>query len=115
MDPESSFKIEFRIIVTNARFAWFLHTEVVDSDTTNFKDILDEMLWKYPCSYAEVPKLYYYFVQSKANIEVSSDQDLLKMFQKHASSKTCYMSIPHHHPSTDPPSIPVWDVPNDRS
>jgi hypothetical protein len=54
MDPESSFKLEFRIIAINAQFPWFQHTKVVDSDTTNFKDILDEMLRKYPCSYGEV-------------------------------------------------------------
>jgi hypothetical protein len=25
------------------------------------------------------------------------------------------MSIAHHHPSTNPPAIPLWDVPNDHS
>ncbi|WVZ79951.1 hypothetical protein U9M48_027473 [Paspalum notatum var. saurae] len=110
MDPKTSFNLEFRIFTTKSRFPWFLHTEVVDSNTINYKDLLDEIMRKYPCSYGEVVKMYYYCAESKSNIEVCCDQDLLNMFQKNASNKTCHISIAHYDPSTNPLAIPLWDV-----
>ncbi|WVZ49879.1 hypothetical protein U9M48_001202 [Paspalum notatum var. saurae] len=110
MDPKISFNLECRIFATKSRFPWFLHTEVVDSDTMNYKDLLDEIMRKYPCSYGEVVKMYYYCAESKSNIEVCCDQDLVNMFQKNASIKTCHISIAHYDPSTNPPAIPLWDV-----
>ncbi|KAJ1294175.1 hypothetical protein BS78_01G125400, partial [Paspalum vaginatum] len=110
MDPKTSFNLEFRIFATKSGFPWFLHIEVVDSDTMNYKDLLDEIMRKYPCSYGEVVKMYYYCAESKSNIEVCCDQDLVNMFQKNASTKTCHISIAHYDPSTNPPAIPLWDV-----
>ncbi|KAJ1286913.1 hypothetical protein BS78_03G389100 [Paspalum vaginatum] len=100
MDPKTSFNLEFRIFATKSRFPWFLHTKVVDSDTMNYKDLLDEIMRKYPCSYGEVVKMYYYCAESKSNIEVCCDQDLVNMFQKNASTKTLLI---HQ-------AIPLWDV-----
>lgn len=110
MDPKTSFNLEFRIFATKSRFPWFLHTELVDSDIMNYKDLLDEIMRKYPCSYGEVVKMYYYCAESKSNIEVCCDEDLVNMFQKNASTKTCHISIAHYDPSTEPPAIPLWDV-----
>ncbi|WVZ51360.1 hypothetical protein U9M48_002512, partial [Paspalum notatum var. saurae] len=75
MDPKTSFNLEFRIFATKSRFPWFLHTEVVDSDTIKYKDLLDEIMRKYPCSYGEVVKMYYYCAESKSNIEVQGNAD----------------------------------------
>ncbi|CAN6163244.1 unnamed protein product, partial [Urochloa humidicola] len=80
----------------------------IDSDTTNFKDLVDKMVQKYPCSYGDEVKLFYYCADNKTNIQVSSDQDLVDMFAKHVSSKICHMSIAYHSPTEKPPVIPLW-------
>jgi len=91
------------------RGPWFGFNKVVDSDTTNFKDLVDEIVDKFPCGYGDVVKLFYFCADSKSNIEIHSDQDLMNMFAKHKTSKCCRMSIVYHKPDVDPPEIPLWD------
>ena len=91
------------------RGPWFGFNKVVDSDTTNFKDLVDEIVDKFPCGYGDVVKLFYFCADSKSNIEIHSDQDLMNMFAKHKTSKCCRMSIAYHKPDVDPPEIPLWD------
>ncbi|RLN40151.1 uncharacterized protein C2845_PM01G32190 [Panicum miliaceum] len=109
MDPESGFNLEIRIIAYNTRSRWYSFSKVVDADTTNFKDLVDEIMDKCPCRYDDLVKLFYYAAETKSNIEVSTDQELLDMFAKHRSTKTCYLSIAYHPPSMEPPPIPTWD------
>jgi len=91
------------------RGPWFGFNKVVDSDTTNFKDLVDEIVDKFPCGYGDVVKLFYFCADIKSNIEIHSDQDLMNMFAKHKTSKCCRMSIAYHKPDVDPPEIPLWD------
>jgi hypothetical protein len=84
-DIETSFNLEIRIISSTMRGPWYGINKVVDSDTTNFKDLVDEIL------------------DTKSNIQIRSDQDLMHMFAKHMSSKCCFMSIAYHKPDVDPP------------
>ncbi|KAG2595548.1 hypothetical protein PVAP13_5KG083287 [Panicum virgatum] len=91
------------------RGPWFAFNKVVDSDTTNFKDLVDEIVDQFPCGYGDVVKLFYFCAASKSNIEIHSDHDLMNMFKKHMSSKYCCMSIAYHKPDVDPPKIPLWD------
>ena len=42
-DIETSFNLEIRIISPSMRGPWFGFNKVVDSDTTNFKDLVDEI------------------------------------------------------------------------
>ena len=49
-------------------------------------------------------------MDTKANIPVRSNQDLVEMFEKHKASKCCYMTFYYHSPGTDPLEIPAWDV-----
>jgi hypothetical protein len=109
MDQESSYNIEIRIISTNTRGPWYSINKVVDADTTNFKDLVNEIVDKYPPQYKEVVKVYYYCFVSKLNIEVSTDQELVAMFARHVETKCIYMSIAHHLPSCEPPPIPDWE------
>ena len=83
---------------------------IVDSGTTNFKDLVAEIVDKYPCGYGEVVKLFYYCAHTKSNIQVNSNQDLVDMFAKQVSSKTCCVSIAYHLPSSKVPNIPLWDA-----
>ena len=92
-DIETSFNLEIRIISPSMRGPWFGFNKVVDSDTTNFKDLVDEIVDKFPCGYGDVVKLFYFCADSKSNIEIHSDQDLMNMFAKHMTSKCHHMSI----------------------
>ncbi|WVZ73227.1 hypothetical protein U9M48_021561 [Paspalum notatum var. saurae] len=115
MDPVSSYKLDVRIISNRARFSsWYRHSTVVDSDLTNFKDLMDDTLKIFPCGYGDVVKLFYFCAQTKSNIEIRTDQDLLAMFAKHKSTKTCFLSFDYHDTSSEPPIVPLWkkvDVP----
>ena len=67
-DIETSFNLEIRIISPTMRGPWFGINKVVDSDTTNVKDLVDEILNEFPCRYGDVVKLFYFYVDSKSNI-----------------------------------------------
>ncbi|WVZ74596.1 hypothetical protein U9M48_022760, partial [Paspalum notatum var. saurae] len=61
MDPLSSYNLEIRIIANNTCFkSWYRHSQVVDADMTNFKDLIDDILNTFPCGYGNVVKLLYY-------------------------------------------------------
>ena len=49
-------------------------------------------------------------MDTKDNIPICSDQDLVEMFAKHKTSKCCYLTFCYHSPGSDPPKIHVWDV-----
>ncbi|KAG2583065.1 hypothetical protein PVAP13_6KG146512 [Panicum virgatum] len=49
-------------------------------------------------------------MDTKDNIQVYSNQDLVEMFAKHEASKCCYMTSCYHSPGCEPLEIPVWDV-----
>ena len=70
---------------------------------------MDEILDKYPSSYGDLVKLFYYAADTKSNIEVTTDQELLDMFAKHVSRKICFLSIAYYPASVEPPAIPIWD------
>ena len=84
--------------------------KVVDADFTNFKDLIDEVVDKYPPRYGDIVKLFYACKDTKANILICSDQDLLEMFAKHKASKCCNLTFCYHSSGSEPPEIPVWDV-----
>ena len=109
MDPETCYNLEIRIIAYNTRSRWFSFSKVVDADTTNFKDLVDEIQDKYPPGYGDLVKLFYYAADTKSNIEVTTDQELLDMFAKHVSRKICFLSIAYYPASVEPPAIPTWD------
>ena len=110
LDPKTSYNLEMRIIGTNTRSCWYSCSMIVDSGTTNFKDLVAEIVDKYPCGYGEVVKLFYYCAHTKSNIQVNSNQDLVDMFAKHVNSKTCSVSIAYHLPTSKVPNIPLWDA-----
>ena len=82
--------------------------QVVGSDI-NFKDLLDEIVDQFPCGYGTVLKLSYFCADSKSNVQIYSDQDLMNMFTKHMSSKCSCMSVTNHKSDVDPPEISLWD------
>ena len=87
MDDNSRFKLEIRIVAPNCRGRWYSLEKTVDADFTNFRDLVDEVVDKCPPSFGDVVKLFYSCMDTKANIHVCSDQDLVEMFAKHKAFK----------------------------
>jgi hypothetical protein len=106
---QNNFNLEIRIITLTMRGPWYVINKAVDSDTTNFKDLVAKIVDEFPCGYSDIVKLFYFCADSKSNIQIHSDQDLMHMFAKHMSFKCCCMSIAYHKPDVDPPEIPLWD------
>ena len=109
MDAESSYNLEIRIVALNSRARWFSLNKVVDADRTNFTDLVAEVVDKYPHNYGDIVRLFYFYMDSKVNIQVCTDQDLVEMFAKHKASKCCLLTVAYHSPSSEPPMIPDWD------
>ena len=63
-DIETSFNLEIRIISPSMRGPWFGFNKVVDSDTTNFNDLVDEIVDKIPSGYGDVLIQFYLFTIS---------------------------------------------------
>ena len=82
MDAESSYNLEIQIVAPNSRARWFLLNNVVDADHTNFIDLVAEVVDKYPHDYGDIVRLFYFCMDSKVNIQVCTDQDLVEIFAK---------------------------------
>jgi hypothetical protein len=108
MDPETSFPLKIRMVGNTFRpeFVAYSLTKVVDSDTTNFKDFLDDVLKSHPSGYNEVVQVFFYFALVKQHREIKTDQDMVAMFNRHADSKVIHISIAYNAPTSDPTPIP---------
>ncbi|KAJ1270386.1 hypothetical protein BS78_06G048800 [Paspalum vaginatum] len=113
MDPHTSFLLEIRVVGTNDQLHWYSDSKVVDSNTMNFKDLLDEFLETYRCRYGEVPKLFYFCRETMSNIEILSDNDVVEMFAKSSATKICMLTLAYHYPDEKVPAIPLWDSPTE--
>ena len=87
----------------------FCFDKVVDSDTTNLKDLVDEITDMYPPGYLEVAHVQYYDEDLKNFPVVNTDQELMLMFQKHSNSKVVHMFIAYSDPSGCYEPIIEWE------
>ena len=110
MDENSQFNLEIRIVDSKSRGRWYCLDKVVDADFTNFRDLINEIVDKFPPYYGDLVKLFYTCMDTKGHIPVCCDQDLVEMFGKHKASKCCFLTFCYHSPDSEPPKIPAWDV-----
>ena len=82
---------------------------VVDSDTSNYKDLVESVVEKYPPGYLKVAHIQYYDEGLKSFLEVKSDQELMFMFGKHLKRKVIIMFIVHRGPYDPYEPIIEWD------
>ena len=82
---------------------------VVDSDRTNFKDLVESVVEKYPPGYMEVAHIQYYDEALKTFPEINSDHELMCMFSKHRKRRVIIMFITYR--GSSDPFVPVikWD------
>jgi hypothetical protein len=81
----------------------------IDSNVINYKDLVEEIVNKYPPGYLEVAHVQYYNHDIKAFFEVLSDQDLLCMFEKNSKTKVVDMFISYCDPSEPFEPIKEYD------
>uniref|UniRef100_A0ACD5XDM7 Uncharacterized protein n=1 Tax=Avena sativa TaxID=4498 RepID=A0ACD5XDM7_AVESA len=77
----------------------FCFEKFIDSDLTNYRDLLEEILDEYPPRYLEVAQFQYYDDVLKIYPEVHSDQELIYMFEKHSQKKVVEMFIAYCDPA----------------
>jgi len=109
MDAESNYNLEIWIVAPSSRAWWLSFNKVMDADRTNFTDMVAKVVDKYFHNYGDIVRLFYFCMDSKVNIQVCTDQDLVEMFTKHKASKCCLLTVAYHSPSSEPPVIPDWD------
>nr|TKW10151.1 hypothetical protein SEVIR_6G143500v2 [Setaria viridis] len=118
MDPNSTYLLEIRLFGNKKRvrkyFRCFYFDMTVDSYLTNYKDLLIEIVEKYPPGYLEVAHLQYYDHDMKEFPEVNSDQDLLSMFEKNSKTKVIDMFVSYCDPSEPFEPIKEWHEDEDR-
>ena len=102
MNTESSYNLEIKIVALSSRARWFSLNKVVDADRTNFIDLVAEVVDKYPHNYSDIVRLFYFCMDSKVNIQVCTDQDLVEIFAKHKAFKCCLLTVTYHSPSSEP-------------
>uniref|UniRef100_A0ACD5UM54 Uncharacterized protein n=1 Tax=Avena sativa TaxID=4498 RepID=A0ACD5UM54_AVESA len=87
MDPNSTYLLKIRLIgnpkKARKEMRYFCFEKFVDSDLTNYKDLVESIVEEYPPCYLEVAHVDYYDDVMKRFLEVKSDQELLSMFEKH--------------------------------
>jgi len=116
MDPISSYNLEFRIITENMRGGkWYGVSEVVDADRANYRNVVEGIVDKYPGRYGDTYSVFYWCHDTKMNIPLTNDHDLVEMFAKNKASKCCWMSLAYYKPNTVPPVIPSWDPITEQS
>jgi hypothetical protein len=81
----------------------------VDSDLTNYNDLVGSVVNKYPLGYMEVVHVQYYDEVLKSFPEITTDQQLMTMFSKHFKSKVIIMFIAYCGPSDVFEPISEWD------
>ena len=113
MDPKSTYLLEIKLLGNPKKVRKdvrsFCFDKVVDSDTTNLKDLVDEITDMYPPGYLEVAHVQYYDVDLKSFPVVNTDQELMLMFQKHIDSKVVHMFIAYSDPSGCYEPIIEWE------
>jgi hypothetical protein len=113
MDPNSTYYLEIRLFGNKKKarkdFRCFRFDMTIDSDVTNYKDLVENIVNKYPPGYLEVAHVQYYNHDIKAFFEVLSDQDLLCMFEKNSKSKVVDMFISYCDPSEPFEPIKEYD------
>lgn len=108
MDDNCPFNLEIRIVAPNYRGSWYSLDKVVNANFTNFRDLVDEVVDKYPPSFGHIAKLCYSCIDTIIQRQTSKStliKDSLEMFAKHKATKSCYLTFCYHSLASDPHEI----------
>ena len=103
MDPNSCYVLKIRLLGNPKKARkepmCFYFEKVIDSDLTNYEDLVESIIVQYQPCYLEGAHVHYYDEVLKTFLEIKSDQELMYMFEKHAKSKMVQMFIVYWEPS----------------
>ncbi|KAM3277450.1 hypothetical protein ACQJBY_045376 [Aegilops geniculata] len=112
MDPNSSYLLRIKLFGNPKKarkdIRCFYFEKVINSELTNYKDLVESIVKQYPPRYMEVAHVQYYDGDLKTCPEVKSDQDLILMFEKHSKTKVLHMIIAYSDPSEPYEPITEW-------
>jgi hypothetical protein len=107
MDPNSSYLLKIKLFgnpnCIRKEISYFCFEKVVDFDTTNFKDFIDEIVVKFPPGFNDVVTVQYY----DDDVKLFSNQELQAMFVKHAETKVVNMCVAY---TETPHLISQWPI-----
>ncbi|CAN6282710.1 unnamed protein product [Urochloa humidicola] len=113
MDPKTSFVLKVKLMGNHKKVrqdvSCYSFGKDVDSDTTNLRDLIDEIVTKFPPGYLEVTHVQYYNGELKTFRIVRTDQELMSMFEKHSNTKFVHMFISYTDPSELFQPITEWE------
>ena len=93
--PNSTFYLKIKLLGNPKKarkdVRCFNFEKVLDSDLTNYMDLVTSIVQQYPPGYLEVAHVQYYDDALKTFPEVKCDQDLMFMFEKHHKTKVVHM------------------------
>jgi hypothetical protein len=116
MDSNSSYLLKVRLFGNQKKARkykkCFCFDKVIDSDLTNFKDLVESIEEQYPPRYLEVAHVQYYDDVLRNFPEVKSDQELMSMFEKHSKTKVIQLFITHSDPGN--PYEPITEYDNEK-
>ncbi|TVT97307.1 hypothetical protein EJB05_57448, partial [Eragrostis curvula] len=83
LDPNTSFMLKIKLVSKSKKHrndakCWAFE-KVVDSDLTNFTDLVQSVVEEFPPDYLEVPHIQYYDEATKTFPEIKSDQELMSI------------------------------------
>jgi predicted RNA-binding protein with EMAP domain len=111
MDPNLSYLLKIKLFgnpkCVRKEISYICFEKVVDSDTTNFKDFVDEIVDKFPPGFNDVVTVQYYDDDVKLFPQVKIDQELQVMFVKHAETKVVNMCVAY---AETPHLISQWPI-----
>lgn len=112
-DMDSNYTLQIKLLGNRKRcrqeFQCFSFDMVVDSDKSNYKDLHDSVVDKYPHGYLEVLHFQYYDEELKSFPEVKTDQDLMAMFERHSKKKVIIMFVVYRGSSDPYEPVNEWD------
>ncbi|VAH90360.1 unnamed protein product [Triticum turgidum subsp. durum] len=112
MDQNSTYVLKINLLGNPKKarkdIKCFCFDKVIDSDLTNYKDLVESIIEQYSPRYLEVAHVQYYDDVLKIYPEVTSDQELVSMFEKHSKTKVVHMFVAYCDPSEPYEPITEW-------
>jgi hypothetical protein len=111
MDPNSTYLLKIKPIgkkKVRKDFSCFSFEMVINLELTNYKDLIEEIVDKYPLGYLKVTHVQYFDDVKKIFPEVQTDQELMSLFEKHSKTKVMNLFISYCSPSEPFESIKEW-------
>ncbi|KAM3226471.1 hypothetical protein ACQJBY_058869 [Aegilops geniculata] len=114
MDPNSTYLLKIKLLGNPKKsrkdIKCFCYDKVIDSDLTNYKDLVESIVEQYLPRYLEVAHVQYYDPFLKIYPEVTSDQELVSMFEKLSKTKVVHLFVAYCDPSEPYEPITEWHI-----